>query len=114
MSVRLPQRVGYAKAKELMFTGRALEAQEARALGLVHAIYPPELLREQARGEVGNATGCEAQHDAYRARWIVLSRSDDRQCGCKRDGERGNGGAGRMIHGESSVIRTMSGCLRGW
>jgi hypothetical protein len=32
----------------------------------------------------------------------------------KRDGERGNGGASRMIHGESSVIRTMSGCLRGW
>ena len=40
MSVRLPERVGRSRAKELMFTSRRIPATEARALGLVDRVVP--------------------------------------------------------------------------
>jgi enoyl-CoA hydratase len=42
-----PFDVGFRKAKELLFESRFLDAEEARALGLVNRVYPkPELARE--------------------------------------------------------------------
>ncbi len=44
MSVRLPERVGRARAKELSFTSRRISGADARALGLVdHAVPADEL-----------------------------------------------------------------------
>ncbi len=44
MSVRLPERVGRSRAKELMFTSRRINGVEAAAIGLVdRAIPEPEL-----------------------------------------------------------------------
>lgn len=40
MSQRLPRRVGAARAKEIMFTGRVVNGTEALALGLVTACVP--------------------------------------------------------------------------
>ncbi len=37
---RLPRRVGLGAAKDLVFTGRTLSAQEAAAIGLVNAVVP--------------------------------------------------------------------------
>ncbi|MDN5859394.1 MAG: enoyl-CoA hydratase/isomerase family protein [Pseudonocardia sp.] len=37
---RLPQRVGQARAKEMLFTGVRLDAQRALAMGLVNDVYP--------------------------------------------------------------------------
>lgn len=37
---RLPQRVGVARAKEMLFTGVRLDAQRALQLGLVNDVYP--------------------------------------------------------------------------
>ena len=37
---RLPQRVGLARAKEMLFTGIRLDAQRALQLGLVNDVYP--------------------------------------------------------------------------
>lgn len=44
----LPRIVGLQRAKELVFTGRVLGAEEARTLGIVHDILPAETLRDEA------------------------------------------------------------------
>jgi len=43
----LPLRVGLPKAKELMFTGRLFDAQEAEAMGLVNRVVPHEALEKE-------------------------------------------------------------------
>jgi len=48
-SARLPRLVGAPAALELMLTGRAASAQNARAIGLVDALTSPELLVEAAK-----------------------------------------------------------------
>jgi enoyl-CoA hydratase/carnithine racemase len=44
----LPAQIGVANARDLLLTGRTLDAEEARRMGLVTRVVPHELLREEA------------------------------------------------------------------
>ena len=48
MSYFLPRIVGYARAADLVFTSRSVEAQEAYRLGLLDRLAPHETLMEEA------------------------------------------------------------------
>jgi enoyl-CoA hydratase/carnithine racemase len=47
---RLPRIIGQSKAMELILTGDPISAQEAKALGLLSEVVPPEDLLRQAQG----------------------------------------------------------------
>ncbi len=45
---RLPRRIGAARAKELIFSGKMIKADEAKEMGLVNAVHAPEALMDAA------------------------------------------------------------------
>src|SRR5512135_551663 len=47
-SQRLYKTVGVGRAKELLFTGRTVDAEEAMRIGLVNKVVPSEMLDEEA------------------------------------------------------------------
>lgn len=44
----LPRIMGLMRAKELIFSGRVVEPQEAKALGFVYSIHEPDVLMDEA------------------------------------------------------------------
>ena len=44
---RLPKLIGQGYAKEMIYTGKAIRADEALRIGLVNAVYEPEVLMEK-------------------------------------------------------------------
>ncbi len=46
-SIRLPRRVGLGRAKEMIFSGRMVEAAEAHAIGLADAVFPLERFMDE-------------------------------------------------------------------
>ena len=48
-SIRLPQRINWADAMELLLTGERIDAERARAMGLVWKVVPHDALLAEAR-----------------------------------------------------------------
>lgn len=46
---RLPRRVGAAMARELIYTGKVIDADEAQRIGLANAVFPPDDLLAAAQ-----------------------------------------------------------------
>ncbi|HVV31428.1 MAG TPA: enoyl-CoA hydratase/isomerase family protein [Mycobacteriales bacterium] len=78
MSVRLPERVGVARAKELSYTGRHVSAAEAAAIGLVEYCVSDDELEartdELARMIVANSWGTNRMTKALHAARTTMTR----------------------------------------
>lgn len=48
-SIKLPRRIPYAVAMEMLFTGRRIDAPEAKHWGLINEVVPADKLMERAR-----------------------------------------------------------------
>lgn len=72
-AIRLPQRVGWANAMELLLTGKPMSAQRAKEIGLVWKLVEPDALQHEARAWARTLT--EAAPLAQRATKEVAWRS---------------------------------------
>jgi E-phenylitaconyl-CoA hydratase len=72
-AIRLPQRVGWANAMELLLTGKPMSAERAKEIGLVWKLVSPDALQSEA--EAWARTLTEAAPLAQRATKEVAWRS---------------------------------------
>ena len=91
---RLPRRVGIAKAKELIFSGKVIGAAEAEKIGLVNAVYAPE---ELIPGAIAMAT---VSYTHLRAHETVLDL-------CRRGAAEQGCGDGQVLHRQRSHRREV-------
>ena len=73
----LPRLVGLAKAKELMFSGRMVDASEALAIGLVNKVVPAGLLMQTAAQMAGELSRGAGKAIALTKRFLNLSMNSD-------------------------------------
>jgi 2-(1,2-epoxy-1,2-dihydrophenyl)acetyl-CoA isomerase len=71
----LPRIVGLQKAKELIFSGRTLSAEEAKQLGMVYEIYPEDELLQRARDFASRF--CHASTEAIGLAKHILNQTFD-------------------------------------
>jgi E-phenylitaconyl-CoA hydratase len=74
-AIRLPQRVGWANAMELLLTGKSMSAARAKEIGLVWKLVKPDDLQAEARAWARTLT--EAAPLAQRATKEVAWRTAD-------------------------------------
>ncbi len=74
-AIRLPQRVGWANAMELLLTGKSVDAERAKAIGLVWKLVEPDELQAEALAWARTLT--EAAPLAQRATKEVAWRTAD-------------------------------------
>jgi (E)-benzylidenesuccinyl-CoA hydratase len=56
-SIRLPQRINWADAMELLLTGERISAERAREMGLVWRVVPHDTLLDEAKALAGRLLG---------------------------------------------------------
>ena len=72
----LPNQVGWPKAKELLFTARIVEAEEAFQIGLLNHLVPADELRAKFDGLVGPYLP-PARVDELATRLLSIHKEDD-------------------------------------
>ncbi len=72
---RLPERIGKARAKELLFTGARIDARRALALGLVNDVYPVEEFDKRV-GELAERIAAMNRYNLRLVKELVTSGYD--------------------------------------
>ncbi|MBN1613782.1 MAG: enoyl-CoA hydratase/isomerase family protein [Deltaproteobacteria bacterium] len=72
---RMPERVGKALAKELLFTGARIDAARAFQIGLVNAVYPMDKFEEEVR-ELANRIGAMNSYNLRLVKELVNNGYD--------------------------------------
>jgi enoyl-CoA hydratase len=98
---RVPRLIGKARAKELIFSGAILSAEEAHALGLVNRVFPGDALLPETRkaaeaiaskGAIalkGAKLAIDRGYDAELARGCALEREAFARCFATEDQREG-------------------------
>src|SRR5919197_5393200 len=72
---RLPQRIGQARAKGLLFTGVRLDAERALRLGLVNDVYPADEFDKRV-GELAERIAAMNRYNLRLVKELVTNESD--------------------------------------
>ncbi|MEC8025899.1 MAG: enoyl-CoA hydratase-related protein [Myxococcota bacterium] len=72
---RLPKLVGLGRAKELIYTGRLVKADEALALGMVESLVPDEEVMDEAH-RLANAIAANSQVAVRMAKMMLNNQSE--------------------------------------
>ena len=83
---RLARYVGFPRAKELIFTGRRIKADEAKAIGLCLEVYPAEGFLDQAV-EGAKAIALQSASAVQKAKVLMNEFSETTGLNMKIDGE---------------------------
>lgn len=84
-SMRLPRLVGPARAKELLMSGRMVDATEAQAMGLVARVVPDDELFEQATKIMGKMARNAPLAVAGMKRLVNEGAGEDRREAAERE-----------------------------
>jgi len=72
VSVFLTRQIGDKRARDLLLTGRQIDAQEAKVLGLVNEIVPGESLMQRAH-ELAEVLIAASPSSLTRAKWLLTA-----------------------------------------
>lgn len=82
---RLPRLVGYGKAKQMIFTGEIISAEEAHRIGLADELFPAEELMNKAREMAGKIASKGPLALAAAKEAINHAGSSDLKTGCEHE-----------------------------
>lgn len=71
-TVRLPRAVGLPRAKELIYSGRMVEADEALAIGLVNRVFPDRVALFEGARETLGAIGANSPNAVALAKSVLV------------------------------------------
>jgi enoyl-CoA hydratase len=84
-SYRLPRRIGEARAKELIFTGKTINAEEAYRIGLINFVGTETELEEHVSSTIQNIAKNSKLAISLVKRLIKSSLTSDLQANCSKE-----------------------------
>jgi enoyl-CoA hydratase len=84
---RLVRRIGQTRARELIYLGRALSAEEALRMGLVNRVVPPERVAEEAARLAAELAAKPPVALAQAKRATAVAADADLETGCRYEVE---------------------------